>query len=150
MAEAISACSADWPMVCSDAPELAPGVQAVRSFNVVWALVLIADSALCAVDRLVETRLLSAGQRLQELDLLLERQLVAGLVAELQAEIGVLAGRFLGHRRRQRRLRLHDRQDEAVGQELARDEVCGHRRHAALRRAENMLLTVVSSFADEA
>ncbi len=60
---------------------------------VVWALVLIEVSASWAVDRLVATTLLPAGQRLQLLDLLLERQLVAGLVAELKAEIGVLAGR---------------------------------------------------------
>src|SRR5208337_2332668 len=91
----------------------------------------------------------SGRQRLKLLNLLLERQLIAGLVPQLKAEIGVLSGRFLGHRRRQRGLRLRHRQDEAVGQILARDESRAHR-HAAASRAENMLLTVVSSFAEEA
>ena len=91
-----------------------------------------------------------AGQRLELADLLFERQLVAGLLAKLKAEVGVLAGRFLRHRRRQRRLGLHHRQHEAGGQRLAGDEVRAHRRHAASSKAENMLVTVVKSFADEA
>ncbi len=89
-------------------------------------------------------------QALQKANLLLQRKLIAGLVAELQAKIGVLPGRLLGHRGRERRLSLHDRQHEAVSQSLARHEVRAHRRHAASRRAENMLPTVVNSFADEA
>ena len=35
----------------------------------------------------------AAGQRLQEIVLVLERQFIAGLVAQLQTEVGVLAGR---------------------------------------------------------
>ena len=34
------------------------GVQAARLLRVVWAFVWMADSAFCAVDRLVETTLL--------------------------------------------------------------------------------------------
>jgi hypothetical protein len=45
-------------MFWSEAPELALGVQVARSLRVVWALELIAERALCAVDRLVETMLL--------------------------------------------------------------------------------------------
>ncbi len=45
-------------MFWSEAPELAPGVQVVRSLRVVWALELIAERALCAVDRFVATMLL--------------------------------------------------------------------------------------------
>ena len=71
------------------------------------------------------------------------------LIAELQADVSVLSCRLLRDRGRELRLRLLHRQDEAVGQILARNESRAHR-HAAASRAENMLLTVVSSFAEEA
>ena len=54
----MSDCSADWPKFCSEAPDVPVGVHAARSLRVVWALDWMADSALCAVDRLVETTLL--------------------------------------------------------------------------------------------
>ncbi len=57
LVEAIRPCNADWPMVCSVAPELAVGVHTVRLVIVDWALALIVDSAFCAVARVVDTRL---------------------------------------------------------------------------------------------
>ena len=146
LVEAISDCSADCPIFCRVAPEFALGVHVARSFKVAWALELIDAERGLRGRQAGRNEAVAAGQRLELADLLLERQLVAGLVAELQAEIGVLAGRF-SVSPCERRLGLHDWRDEAAGQELGRNEVRGHRRHAACRRAENMLLTVVSSFA---
>jgi hypothetical protein len=45
-------------MLSGDAPEVPLGVQAARLLSVVWAFDWIAERALCAVDRLVETALL--------------------------------------------------------------------------------------------
>ena len=93
-----------------------------------------------------DRELVGGGERLQHVGLIAQRQLVAGLVAELQAEIGVLAAARLGGQLGKLILRLRHAGEHRRAEGIGGDDR-GHGLHTALSSDENIALTVVSSLA---
>ena len=92
-------------------------------------------------------KVVGGGERLQQIGLVAQRQLVAGLVAELQAEVGILAAARLSGELGELVLRPRHAGEHRRAEGEGGDRRGSHGLHTALSSDVNIASTVVNSLA---